>query len=116
RRDVLAAADDDVLLAVDDVDVVLFVPYGHVAGVQPAFGHYIGGGARLLVVTVHHLIPPEHHPPARGHFARHRPPLHGDSGELASRHRPARHRAVAQAVGLIGEDDGRFVARAGCDW
>src|SRR5205085_1750447 len=56
RRDVLAAADDDVLLAVDDVDIVLFVPDGHVASVKPAVGQDVGSRFGLFVVSVHDEI------------------------------------------------------------
>src|SRR3954447_17610492 len=55
-RNVLAAGDDDVLLAVDDVYARLLVPYGHVAAVQPAVGHHVGRGLRFLVVAVHDVV------------------------------------------------------------
>jgi hypothetical protein len=38
RRDVLAAADDDVLLAVDDVEVSVLVKVAEVARAEPAIG------------------------------------------------------------------------------
>src|SRR6266581_7523509 len=43
-RDVLAARDDDVLLAVAQRDVAVGVHDGHVAGVEPAAAEGLGGG------------------------------------------------------------------------
>ncbi len=40
--DVLAAADDDVLQAVDDVEVAVGVETAEVAGVEPAVGERLG--------------------------------------------------------------------------
>ena len=112
---VFAAGDDDVLLAVHDVDVVLFVPHGHVAGVQPAVGHDGGGGLRLLVVAVHDVVA-AHDDLAEGlHVARHVVHLQIHHAHFAAGQRPAGHGAVAQAVLLVGELHGGFVARAGGD-
>src|SRR5450432_4019237 len=55
-RDILAAADDDVFLAVDDLDVVFLVPNAHVAGVKPAVRHDGFSGVRLLVIAVHDVV------------------------------------------------------------
>ena len=46
RRDVLAAADDDVLRAILDQDVALIVDHGHVAGVEPAVADRLGSWLR----------------------------------------------------------------------
>ena len=43
RVDVVAAADDHVLLAVDDEEVAVLVDGRHVAGVQPAVADRLGG-------------------------------------------------------------------------
>ena len=53
RIDVLATADDDVLLAVDQVDEAFFILARHVAGEQPAVFEHSGGGFRIAVVALH---------------------------------------------------------------
>src|SRR5207237_2455881 len=112
-RDVFAAADDDVLLAVDDVDVVFFVPHGHIAGVQPTLRHDFGGGRGLFVVAVHNVVA-AHHDLADGmHVARHVVHLQVHYAHLAAGERPAGHGAVAQAVLLRGEPYGTLIARGG---
>src|SRR5438477_13204913 len=52
RRDVLAAADDDVLLAVGDSEVALVVEGPTVAGVEPAVDDGLAGLLRLLPVAL----------------------------------------------------------------
>ena len=44
RVDVVAAADDHVLHAVDDEEVAVLVAVAEVAGVEPAAPHGLGGG------------------------------------------------------------------------
>ena len=56
RGDILAAADDDVFLAVDHQQVAVFVERGHVSGVEPAAAQSFGGGLRLPPVTLHHAV------------------------------------------------------------
>src|SRR4051794_21962497 len=53
RVDVEAAADDQLLLAVDDVEVAVLVDPGHVPGPQPAVGHGVGRGVLALPVGAH---------------------------------------------------------------
>src|ERR1044072_4366650 len=53
RVDVVAAADDQVLLAVDDVEVAVLVDAGHVAGVEPAAAHRLLGRAGGRPVALH---------------------------------------------------------------
>ena len=48
--DVVAAPDDDVLLATDDVEVAVGVEPGQVAGVEPAVLPGAGGGLGVAVV------------------------------------------------------------------
>src|SRR5262245_3096857 len=55
-RDVLAAGDDDVLLAVLDLDVVVGIPDREVAGVHPAACERFGGRLRVLDVAEHHRV------------------------------------------------------------
>ena len=53
RADVLAARrDDQLLLAVDDLEVALVVDHADVAGVQPAVDHRLGGLVGLLEVAL----------------------------------------------------------------
>ena len=56
RIDVLAARDDQVVLAVDDVDVAVLVPASHVAGVQPAAPERPFGGVGPVPVAAHDAV------------------------------------------------------------
>ena len=60
-RDVLAARDDDVLLAVAQLDVAVGVPDPDVARVEPAAAEGLGGRLRLLVVALGHVVADHHH-------------------------------------------------------
>src|SRR6476469_6712903 len=60
RVDVVAAADDQVLLAVDDVEVALLVDAGHVAGVEPTAAHRLLGGVGALPVALHDVVAADH--------------------------------------------------------
>ncbi len=53
---VLAAGDDDVLKAVLDFQVAVFVPYRQVAGVEPAATERFFGGFGVLEVAFHHGV------------------------------------------------------------
>ena len=55
-HDVLAAADDDVLLAIGDVHVAVGVDVADVARVEPAVGERRGGLLRPLLVAGHHVL------------------------------------------------------------
>src|SRR2546428_1795743 len=55
-RDVLAARDDDVLLAIAQLDVAVGVPHGQVAGVEPAAAEGLGAGVGLLELSFHHVV------------------------------------------------------------
>ena len=52
--DVLAAGDDHVLLAVDDVDVAVLVLPHQVTGMEPAAAERLGGLLGLVPVPLHH--------------------------------------------------------------
>src|SRR6516162_2799796 len=54
RVDVLAAADDDVRLAVDDRDVALLVHNGHVPGVEPSVADRLRGRLCIAIIPIHH--------------------------------------------------------------
>src|ERR1051326_1642867 len=60
RRNIFSAAHDDVLLAVHDQDVALFVHGGHIAGVEPAAAHNFGGSLRLFPVAIHDTVTAGH--------------------------------------------------------
>ena len=60
RIDVVTAADDHVLLAVDDEEVAVLVDLAHVAGVQPAVADRLGGRVLALPVALHHVVAPDH--------------------------------------------------------
>src|SRR6185437_6527703 len=55
RVDVVAAPDDQVLFAVDDVEVAVFVDPGQVPAAEPAVGDRLGGGLGLAQVALHHV-------------------------------------------------------------
>src|SRR5690606_124165 len=58
--DVLAAGDDHVLGAVDDVGVAVLVDAGHVAAAEPAVGERRGGIAGAPPVAAHDVGAPDH--------------------------------------------------------
>ena len=59
--DVLAAGDDDVLLAVAQLDVAVGVHDGQVAGVEPAAGEGARGRLRVAVVALHGVVAAHDH-------------------------------------------------------
>src|SRR6266481_1183938 len=82
-RDVLAARDDDVLLAVAQLDVAVGVHDGHVAGVQPAAAEGLDGGRRVVEVAGHHVIAAHDHFTERLGIRGHVAHLLVDDAELA---------------------------------
>ena len=89
RVDVLAAGDDDVLLAVDKVNEAVLVGAGHVAGEQPAVAQDFSRRLGVVVVALHHAGA-----------------LHGQLTDGARRHRLAR---LVHDLGLpliAGDPDG----------
>ncbi|MNM90031.1 hypothetical protein D3C81_1022770 [compost metagenome] len=65
RIDVLAAADDHVLEAVDQEDKAFFVHVAAVAGMHPAIADGLGGGFRLVPVSKHDVGSAHHDLPGR---------------------------------------------------
>src|SRR5262249_31185642 len=61
RGDVLAAPDDDVLLAVAQLDVAVRVHDAEVARVEPAALEGPRGRLGVLVVALHHVVAAHHH-------------------------------------------------------
>src|SRR5215472_14950767 len=55
-RNVLAAAHNDVFLAINNEEVAVFVPSGHVAGVKPPTAQRFGRGFGLLPVAFEDAI------------------------------------------------------------
>ena len=53
--DVVAAADDQVLLAIDDEEVAVLVDLREVTGVEPAAAHRLGRRVGTLPVALHHV-------------------------------------------------------------
>src|SRR3989475_4069667 len=101
-RDVLAARDDDVLLAVAQLDVAVGVHDGHVAGVEPAAAESLGGGGGIVEVAGHDVIAPHHHFSQRLGVRRHVAHLLVDDAELAGDqvgHPPAGPQAWARLRG-----------------
>ena len=64
--DVLAAGDDDVLLAVAEFDVAVGMDDADVAGVEPAAAEGLLGGFGIGVVAGHHVVAAHHHLAHRG--------------------------------------------------
>ena len=53
------AADDDLVLAVDDLEVALLVEDAQVAGVDPSFGiQHLRGGLRIIEIAGEDVRPP----------------------------------------------------------
>src|SRR5215204_7053240 len=61
RRDVLAAGDDDVLLAVADLDVAVGMHDPDVSGVEPAAVERRRGRSGIVEVPGHHVVAAHHH-------------------------------------------------------
>ncbi len=59
RVDVVATADDHLLLAVDDEEVAVLIDPRHVAGEQPAVPHHLRGRVRAIPVALHHGVAPD---------------------------------------------------------
>src|SRR6202012_3265456 len=56
--DVVAAANDQLLLAIDDEIATLLVDASHVAGLEPPIGvDRLGGRFRTPPVPLHHVVP-----------------------------------------------------------
>ncbi len=115
RRDIFAAADDDVLFPVDDVHVIFVVPDRHVAGVQPAIDDRAAGRFRLLVIAVHHVIAANNNLADTLHIARHISPLRIHHANFVADDRPARRRFVARAIFLAAIVHCVFIAGGGRD-
>ena len=60
RRDVLAAADDDVLLAVAELDVAVGMHDAEVARVEPAARERLRGRLGIAEVALHHVVAAHH--------------------------------------------------------
>src|SRR5690606_31999788 len=60
RVHVEAAAQDHVLLAVDDPVAAVGVAVADVAAVEPAVAQRLGGGVRPLPVALHHVVAADH--------------------------------------------------------
>ena len=110
RRNVFATADDDVLLAVHDVDIAFSIPDRHVARVEPVIRHHRAGGFRLPVIAVHHVIAEDHDFSDRIHIARHIAHLRIDDAHFHARNRPSRHRLMSVAVDFVLISDGALLA------
>src|SRR5450756_2714318 len=55
RVDIEAACNNDVLLAVDDIEITIFVYSGNIAGMQPAVAQSFGRLCGIIPVPLHHL-------------------------------------------------------------
>src|SRR5207248_1937201 len=110
-----AAADDDVLFAVDDVDVVLAIPDGHVAGVQPVTAHHGASGFGFLEVTVHDVVTADDDLADGFHVAGHVAHFQIDHADFAARKRPTRHGHVPDAVLFVGVLNGALGPGGGRD-
>src|SRR5262245_15782138 len=108
--DVGAATDDQVLLAVDDVDEALGIDCREIARMQPTIADCLRGALRIVPVARHHQRPTKDDLAdlARLHFAA----FLGHYAQLAAESGPA---AGAQPLGialqgldmvLLGEDGG----------
>ena len=85
RRDVLAAADDDVLEPVADLDVAVRMDDRGVAGVEPAAAHRHRGRLGIVVVALHHDVAAHDDLADRRAVVRHLAPLVVDHAQLAGR-------------------------------
>ena len=56
RVDVVAAADHEVLAAVDDEEKAVLIDVSEVSGVEPAVAEGLGGGLFPAEVALHHVV------------------------------------------------------------
>ncbi|KAF1854083.1 hypothetical protein Lal_00005300 [Lupinus albus] len=119
-RDVLATGDDDVLRAVLDLDIAVFMPDGEIAGVEPAAGEGLLGRLGVLQIPLHDVVS-THHDLAHGAAVlRHRLQREGIGDDHRLQHRAAHALArldrrllvQRQAVPAVvpDADDGRAIA------
>ena len=108
RIDVLAAADQHVLLAVDDVAKALLVQFGEIAGFQPAVHERLRGGLGLVPIAPHHVR--SLGPQLADLAGRQRLARGADDAHVANRNRgAAAFRAIEIILGLMrGEGGGCF--------
>ena len=101
RADVFAARDDDVLSAILDLDVVVGMPHGEVAGVVPPAAKCSRRGRLVLEITFHHRVAAKHDLAHRRRIARHRNMRVGigDRQLRERRHRHALSRHLPRALG-----------------
>ena len=107
--DVLAAADDHVLLAVGDEEEAVVVDVADVAGVQPAVAHGVRGRLGLVPVAGHDERAVHRH--LAGLTGRHLVAVGVADLELERRHRLADRRRLVDRV--LARDGGRDRRRLG---
>ena len=90
RRDVLAAADDDVFLPIDDQHVAIAVDGRQVSGMEPSALHRVQAVSRPLPVAVHDDVAAGHDLPNRLAVAGHFPAVGIDDADLDAGNRIAR--------------------------
>src|ERR1700730_15169855 len=56
RRNVFAAADDDVFLAIDDKEISIFIPCSHISGMEPSSAQRFVRSGRLAPVAFHYAV------------------------------------------------------------
>src|SRR5579859_5283596 len=100
RRDVLAAADDDLLLAIHNVDEPVLIPDRHVAGMEPGPGHYRRGHVGLAEIALHDVIAGGNHFADGLHVTRNIVHLFVDHSHHDTRDGPSGHRSATMPVGI----------------
>src|SRR5690349_3542103 len=108
RRNILAAADDDVFLAIDDVDVILLVPDRHVTGMKPAVGENRFRSLGLVVVAVHDVVAAGYNFSNGLTVTRYVPHLRVDHADFGAQQWPARCGKMVEPVGFVGACDRAF--------
>ena len=112
RGNVLAAAHDHVLLAIDDGEVAALVEPAEVAGVQPAVDDRRGRCGLVVEVARHHLVAA--HGDLADRAGRECRTAVVDDAELDQRRRPARalqQGAVVEGALVVGRVEVRTIAR-----
>ena len=101
RGDVLAAADDDVLDPIANLDVPVGLDDRCIAGVEPAVGHRLPGCLRVAVVAIHHGVTADHDLSQGSRVVGHLPPLLVHHAQVAG---------CDQLHARAGLDDGSLLA------
>src|SRR5437868_13036614 len=98
RRYVLAPAHDDVFLAIDDLNVIVGIDGGDIAGMKPAALHHRLGRLGLAPITLHDAIAPHYDFAHASAVLRHIVPLSVEHSQFYPGDGKSGHRLASKAL------------------